>query len=75
MDVSKVIDGEMKMIGVTEFVPPMARSNFYLLAKGLVVNETEDVVYLKPNVPCTVKFRNYTQAGMLRMPVFVKFID
>ncbi|SFE91907.1 DNA ligase-1 [Bacillus sp. OV194] len=70
----RVIDGKMKMIGITEYVPPKARRDFYQVAEGLVINETHDIVYLKPTVRCTVKYRNYTKAGLLRMPVFVKFI-
>jgi DNA ligase 1 len=62
-------------IGVTEFVPPQARRELYQIAEGYVSNETEDAVYLKPIVCCTVKYRNYTKAGLLRMPVFVKFIQ
>lgn len=71
----KIIDGKMKIVGVTEFVPHEARKEFNQTIDGLVLNETENVVYLNPTVRCTVKYRNYTKAGMLRMPVFVNFID
>ncbi len=71
----KGIEVKMNMMGVTEFVPPMARMKFNQMIDGLVANETEDVVYLKPTVRCTVKYRNYTKAGLLRMPVFVKFAN
>jgi DNA ligase 1 len=71
----KVEKDVTRPIGVTEFVPPQARRELYQIAEGYVSNETEEVVYLKPIVCCTVKYRNYTKAGLLRMPVFVKFVQ
>jgi DNA ligase 1 len=71
----KVEDGVTRPIGVTEFVPPQARRELYRVADEIVMKETEDSVYLKPRVCCTVKYRNYTKAGLLRMPVFVKFVQ
>jgi DNA ligase 1 len=71
----KVEKDVTRPIGVTEFVPPQARRELYQIAEGCVSNETEEVVYLKPSVCCTVKYRNYTKAGLLRMPVFVKFVQ
>ncbi|MDM5338489.1 RNA ligase family protein [Fictibacillus enclensis] len=71
----KVIDGEKKIVGVTEYVPPTARRKFVQMIDGLVTNETADAVYLKPAIHCTVKYRNYTKAGLLRVPVFVLFVD
>jgi DNA ligase 1 len=71
----KVENSLTRTLGVTEFIPPQARRELFNIADGLVINETKDSVNLEPIVRCTVKFRNYTKAGLLRMPAFVKFVQ
>lgn len=61
-----------KYLGVMELgVPPLARAKVY---RAEVREETADFAYLANPGRCRVKFRNYTKAGMLRLPSFVEWV-
>ncbi|AND39636.1 RNA ligase family protein [Cytobacillus oceanisediminis] len=61
-----------KYLGVMELgVPPHARAKVY---RAEVREETADFAYLADPVKCRVKFRNYTKAGLLRLPSFVEWV-
>ncbi|WP_254786624.1 ATP-dependent DNA ligase [Cytobacillus oceanisediminis] len=65
-------DNDGKYLGVMELgVPPHARAKVY---RAEVCNETDDFAYLAEPVKCRVKFRNYTKAGLLRLPSFVEWV-
>ncbi|MGM1044764.1 MAG: hypothetical protein ACQEXX_01320 [Bacillota bacterium] len=40
----------------------------------LKTKETKDMVYLEPIIRCEIKHRGYYKSGMLRLPVFERFI-
>jgi DNA ligase-1 len=62
-------------VGILELaVPPTHRQAFYGVAKTLVTGEDRDYVYLRPALRAQVRFRNWTRAGLLRTPEFVRFI-
>jgi DNA ligase 1 len=65
----------LKPAGVMEFVTPEARKQFYSQYKDLIIGEDEKFIYLNPQIKCRVKFRNYTKAGLLRIPSFVEYIS
>ncbi len=48
---------------------------FYGLVDRLKVREDRDYVYVEPRINAKVRFRNWTRAGMLRSPEFVKFVE
>jgi DNA ligase 1 len=61
---------EGRYMGVMELgVPAIERAKIY---RGSIVKETDEFAYLDP-VAVRVKFRNYTKAGLLRLPSFVKW--
>lgn len=65
-------DDAGKYLGVMELgVPPHARAKVYCAE---VREETADFEYLAKPVKCRVKFRNYTKAGLLRLPSFVEWV-
>lgn len=65
-------DNDGKYMGVMELgVPPYARAKIY---RDEVREEPADFAYLSKPVKCRVKFRNYTKAGLLRLPSFVEWV-
>lgn len=68
-------NGKLKPGGIMEFVPQKDRMKFYQRYNDLVVDEDKEFIYLKPDIRCKVKFRNYTKAGLLRIPSFVEYIS
>jgi DNA ligase 1 len=65
----------LKPAGIMEFVVPEARKQFYSQYKDLIISEDKRFIHLEPKVKCRVKFRNYTKAGLLRIPTFVEYIS
>ncbi|WP_409299179.1 RNA ligase family protein [Peribacillus sp. SCS-26] len=71
-----VEDGErIKAAGLMEFMTPQARKQFYSMYRDYILEENDKFFYLDPKIKCRVKFRNYTKAGLLRIPSFVKYIS
>lgn len=68
-------DDRLKPAGVMEFVTPEARKQFYSQYKDLIIGEDEKFIHLDPKIKCRVKFRNYTKAGLLRIPSFVEYMS
>lgn len=58
----------IKPAGLMEFMSLEAKKRFYKEYRSLIVNENDKFVYLDPKLKCRVKFRNYTKAGLLRIP-------
>ncbi|TYS60663.1 hypothetical protein FZD47_20865 [Bacillus infantis] len=65
--------GIIKPAGIMEFVPPLARKQFYGQYRELIIGEDKKFIHLDPKIKCQVKFRNFTKKGMLRIPSFVDF--
>ncbi|MFJ7685240.1 hypothetical protein [Peribacillus butanolivorans] len=65
----------IKPAGILEFVTPAARKQFYSQYRDLIVNENKKFIFLEPKIKCKVKFRNYTSAGLLRIPSFIEYIS
>jgi DNA ligase-1 len=63
-----------KSAGVMEFMPPKERSAFFKIAKQIITFEDEKLVYIDKLIKCKVKYRNLTNSGKLRIPVFQEFI-
>lgn len=53
---------------------PTEKRAFYGVAQQIVTGEDRDFVYVEPRIKVRVKMRNWTKAGLLRSPVFEKFI-
>lgn len=68
-------DGKLKPGGIMEFMTPVAKKHFYLHYPDLIVDENKKFIFLDPKIKCRVKFRNYTKAGLLRIPSFVEYIS
>jgi ATP-dependent DNA ligase len=68
-------NNRIKPAGIMEFVTPEARKQFYSQYQDLIVDENKKFIYLEPQIKCKVKFRNYTKAGLLRIPSFVEYIS
>lgn len=67
--------GKVRPAGIIEFgVGPMEKKAFYGVSQALVTGEDRDFVYVEPRIRASVKMRNWTRAGMLRSPVFERFI-
>ncbi len=65
----------IKPAGIMEFVSPVARKQFYKQYQDLIIEEDKKFIHVKPKIKCRVKFRNYTKAGLLRIPSFVEYIS
>ena len=62
-------------MGIIELAVPAAhRQAFYGVAKTIITGEDRDFVYVQPSIEAVVRFRNWTRAGMLRAPEFVRFV-
>lgn len=68
-------NNRIKPAGIMEFVTPAARKQFYSQYQDLIVDENKKFIYLEPKIKCKVKFRNYTKAGLLRIPSFIEYIS
>jgi DNA ligase 1 len=69
-------DGQrIRAAGTMEFMGAPDRAKFYRDYKDLIVDENKKFIFLKPEMRCRVKFRNFTKDGMLRIPSFVEFIS
>lgn len=72
-----VLDGSGKLrpTGIIEHGPGQKEKKaFYGVSRGIVSREDKNFVYLDPLIRAEVKIRNWTKAGLLRSPVFTKFI-
>ncbi|WP_338472761.1 RNA ligase family protein [Niallia sp. XMNu-256] len=67
--------GKLRPGGVMEFMGPDAREEFYEQYRDYIVEEDKKFIFLAPKIKCRVKFRNYTKAGLLRIPSFVEYIS
>lgn len=56
--------------GILEFMPPTERSKLYRIQKELKIREDDKFIYLDPQLNLTVKYRNLTKKGLLRIPSF-----
>ncbi|MEK3890228.1 ATP-dependent DNA ligase [Bacillus sp. FSL K6-3431] len=61
--------------GLLEFMPPNNRKELYNVYSDLVINENDKFFYLNPDLKASVKFRNYTSKGLLRIPSFVEWVS
>lgn len=67
--------GKLRPAGVIEFgVSPVHKQAFRGVAGQLVTGEDKEFVHLEPRLQAKVRMRNWTKSGMLRTPVFEKFI-
>ncbi len=67
--------GKLRPAGIIEFgVNPTHKKAFHGVAPQLVTGENKDFVFLNPLLKAKVRMRNWTKSGMLRSPVFTKFI-
>ncbi|MGG1659521.1 DNA polymerase LigD [Brevibacillus sp. NRS-1366] len=66
-------DGEY--VGTLEFANKDARSKLYKRSKTLMVSETDEWKYIRPEIKCKVKFQCYTKSGLMRSPSFVEFVS
>ncbi|RCX22939.1 DNA ligase-1 [Fontibacillus phaseoli] len=67
--------GKLRPAGIIELgVGPTEKKAFYGVNKSLITGEDRDFVYVEPRIQVRVKMRNWTRAGMLRSPVFERFI-
>lgn len=67
-------DGQ-RPLGIMELgVKPHERKAGFKVFQQLKINETKDIVYLEPFIKCQIKHRGYYKSGMLRLPVFERFI-
>jgi len=66
-------DEKLKPGGIMEFMVPNAKKVFYRQYQDYVLEEDKKFIYLDPKIKCRVKFRNYTKAGLLRIPSFVEY--
>lgn len=70
-----LLEHRNKAVGILEFaVPSSHKKAFYGVAKVLVTGEDRDFVFVEPRINAQVRFRNWTRAGMLRIPEFVDFV-
>lgn len=68
--------GEIRPVGTIEFgTSSDERKAFYNVVQSIKITENKDYVLIEPDrIQCNVKFRNWTKAGMMRIPVFQKFV-
>jgi DNA ligase 1 len=68
-------NGHLKPGGMMEFMVPEAKKVFYKQCQDLIKEENKKFIFLEPKIRCRVKFRNYTKAGLFRLPSFVEYIS
>ncbi|KOP64343.1 ATP-dependent DNA ligase [Bacillus sp. FJAT-18019] len=66
--------GELRPVGIVEYVTQAGRKEFYSRSRALVTGEDKNFVHLNPTIRGRVKFRNWTKSGMLRTPVLTELI-
>lgn len=67
--------GRLRPAGIIEHGPgPKEKRAFYGVSKEIVSGEDRNFVYIEPRIRAQVKMRNWTKSGLLRNPVFTKFI-
>lgn len=67
--------GRIRPAGIIDLgAGPTERKAFYGVAQQIVTGEDRDFVYVEPRIRASVKMRNWTRAGMLRSPVFERFV-
>ena len=67
-------DGQ-RPLGIMELgVKSHERKAGFKVFQQLKTKETKDMVYLEPVIKCQIKHRGYYKSGMLRLPVFERFI-
>ncbi|ACX62971.1 ATP-dependent DNA ligase [Paenibacillus sp. Y412MC10] len=68
-------NAKMRPAGIIELgANPTHKKAFYNVVKPLVTGEDRNFVYVEPRIRARVKMRNWTRSGMLRTPVFERFI-
>ncbi|WP_341849650.1 hypothetical protein [Thermoflavimicrobium dichotomicum] len=61
--------------GLIEFPPPPnVRKALFPVMNQSKVKEDERFVYVRPKIRCRVKSRGLTSKGLIRIPVFQKFL-
>nr|WP_306416552.1 ATP-dependent DNA ligase [Paenibacillus alvei] len=69
-------EGNLRAAGMIELgVNSEHKKEFHRLKNQLILREEKSIVFLQPLIRAKVKIRNFTKAGMLRDPAFVKFIS
>jgi DNA ligase-1 len=68
-------DNQIEYAGLMDFMAPKEKAIFYREYKDLIIDENKNFFYLKPQIKCRVKYRNYTKKGLLRNPSFVEYIS
>jgi DNA ligase 1 len=68
-------DNQIEYAGLMEFMAPKDKARFYREFKELIIDENKNFFYIKPQIKCRVKFRNYTKKGLLRIPSFVEYMS
>ncbi|PYY29715.1 ATP-dependent DNA ligase [Paenibacillus illinoisensis] len=67
--------GKLKPAGIIEHGPsPKHKQAFRGVCQQIVTGEDKNHVYLEPRIQARVKMRNWTKSGLLRTPVFERFI-
>ncbi|MFB4325990.1 ATP-dependent DNA ligase [Priestia sp. BR_2] len=68
-------NAKMRPAGIIELgANPTHKKAFYNVVKSLIIGEDHNFVYIEPRIRAEVKMRNWTKSGLLRSPVFTKFI-
>ncbi|WP_336783307.1 ATP-dependent DNA ligase [Paenibacillus illinoisensis] len=67
--------GKFRPAGIIEHGPsPKHKQAFRGVCQQIVIGEDKNHVYLEPRIQAKVKMRNWTKSGLLRTPVFERFI-
>ena len=67
--------GKLRPAGIIEHGPsPKHKQAFRGVCQQIVSGEDKNHVYLEPRIQARVKMRNWTKSGLLRTPVFERFI-
>lgn len=67
--------GRLRPAGIIELgASPTHKRAFHGVAGQLVIGEDKEFVHLEPRLRARVRMRNWTKSGMLRSPVFEKFV-
>lgn len=61
--------------GLMEFMKADDKKKFYAEYKKYISKETDDFVYLNPILKGTIKYRNLTSKGYLRIPYFESWLN
>jgi DNA ligase 1 len=67
--------GDVRPAGIIEFpAPPDARKAVWSIVNQTKTHEDKEFIYLEPAIAMKVKSRGFTKRGMIRLPVFQKFL-